>query len=202
MSSPSLSKLQQDLLNQLKTSISTGLSRDEASKRREHNGAFNVVDPPLKCPAWICCLLPCIKSIPSMKAFREVQPEDAEVLRDSKWTRYDAAGLVVGDIIRLEEGDVVPADCFLLTLAEEEMLVDLRNITGEVRARSISNVNNTSPTIKLYYGGQVLQGSGTCVVTAIGSSTLLAKLIREKKFPPIENVLGDEEAELHGIALI
>ena len=137
-----------------------------------------------------------------MKAFREVQPEDAEVLRDSKWTRYDAAGLVVGDIIRLEEGDVVPADCFLLTLADEEMLVDLRNITGEVRARSITDVNNTASIIKLYYGGQILQGSGTCAVTAIGSSTLLAKLIREKKFPPKENVLGDEEGELHGIALI
>jgi magnesium-transporting ATPase (P-type) len=200
MGTPSLSAAQQELLSQLKTSLATGLTRDEASKRREKTGQFNVVDPPLKCPAWICCLLPCIKSIPSMKAFREVQPEDAEILRDGKWTRYDSAGLVVGDIVRLDEGDVVPADCVVMTLADDEMLVDVRNITGEERARSITGTNNTAPAVKLYFGGQVLQGSGTCVVTAIGSSTLLAKLIREKKFPPKENVLDGDEDE--GIALV
>ena len=201
MTAPSLSLSQQQLLDQLQTTLATGLSRDEAAKRRERDGLFNVIDPPLKCPAWVCCLLPCIKSIPSMKAFREVQPEDAEVLRDSRWTRYDAAGLVVGDIVQLDEGDVVPADCVLLTLADHEMLVDLRNITGEERARSISSLNNTAPSVKLYYGGQVLQGSGTCVVTAIGSSTLLAKIIRERKFPPKENILEGEE-EVHGIDLV
>jgi magnesium-transporting ATPase (P-type) len=106
----------------------------------------------------------------------------------------------VGDIVRLDEGDVVPADCVVMTLTDDEMLVDVRNITGEERARSITGMNNTAPAVKLYFGGQVLQGSGTCVVTAIGSSTLLAKLIREKKFPPKENVLDGDEDE--GIALV
>jgi magnesium-transporting ATPase (P-type) len=36
-----------------------------------------------------------------------VQPDDAEVLREGKWIRYDHASLVVGDIIRLFEVCVV-----------------------------------------------------------------------------------------------
>lgn len=43
-----------------------------------------------------------------MKLFRLVQAEDAEVIRDGRWIRYDASSLVKGDIIRLESGDAVP----------------------------------------------------------------------------------------------
>ena len=51
-----------------------------------------------------------------MRQFRLVQPDDAEVLRDSRWVRYDPCSLVVGDVIRLAGGDVVPADCVVLGL--------------------------------------------------------------------------------------
>jgi hypothetical protein len=184
-----------ELLEELKSNILTGLSRDEAAARRE---TFNVVDPPLKCPAWICCLLPCIKSIPSMKKFREIQPEDAEVLRNSKWIRYDAASLVRGDIIKVMDGDIIPADCVILSLDESEMLVDMRIVTGQEKTTSI-----VAEMEKLYYGGRVLQGSAVAAVVAIGPDTLVANLIRDKKFPPktcvISGGIEDEEA---GISLI
>lgn len=193
--SASVSK--EDLLKELKTNSNTGLSRDEASERRE---TFNVVDPPLKCPAWICCLLPCIKSIPSMKKFREIQPEDAEVLRDGKWIRYDAASLVRGDIIKVMEGDIIPADCVLLSLDEDEMLVDMRIVTGEETTTSILEEME-----KVYYGGRVLQGSAVAAVVAIGPGTLVASLIRRKKFPPKASVLSelveDQDEEI-GILLV
>lgn len=199
----SLSQTQEDIIKELKTCPAKGLSRDEASKRRESDQTFNVVDPPLKCPGWVCCLLPCIKSLPSMKKFREIQPEDAEILRDSKWIRYDAASLVRGDIIKILEGDIIPADCVLLSLDEDEMLVDLRNATGEDNPKSIMSVDGTCPAVKLYYGGRLLQGSATAVVVAIGPNTLVASLIRRKLFPPKENVLGDvSEDEEVGISLI
>jgi magnesium-transporting ATPase (P-type) len=197
-----LSKTQQDLLSQLGTNIDTGLTKDQVSERREAATSFNVIDPPIKCPAWVCCLLPCIKSIPSMKAFREVQPDDAEILRESRWTRYDAASCVTGDIVRLAEGDIVPADCVVLTLQDDEMLVDVRNITGESKVRSIKPAGDDAPAVKLFYGGHVLQGSAMCVVTAVGSSTLLAKLIRKKKFPPKDLVDLEEDSEEDSIALV
>ncbi len=51
-----------------------------------------------------------------MRRFRLVQPDDAEVMRDSNWVRYDSGSLVIGDLVRLVEGDVVPADCVVMGL--------------------------------------------------------------------------------------
>jgi E1-E2 ATPase len=159
-----LSKAQKDLLRALKVNPSTGLSSEEAAKRRRDDGAGNTVDPPIKCPGWICCLLPCIKSIPSQRIFLSIQPEDAEVLRDGRWIRYEASSLVRGDVIRLEEGDTVPADCTILELEQQqwpsdnaansssdannnknnnrsnipELLVDQKYITGEDAPKSIT----------------------------------------------------------------
>mmetsp|Transcript_18421 Transcript_18421/g.27831 ORF Transcript_18421/g.27831 Transcript_18421/m.27831 type:complete len:209 (-) Transcript_18421:88-714(-) len=193
---------QKKILEKLEVNIDIGLSRDEASKRRQDNGTFNVVDPPIKCPAWVCCLLPCIKSIPSMRRYREIQPDDAELLRDSKWTRYDAASLVRGDIIKVMEGDTIPADCILLS-GDSEVLVDMRAITGEESTREIRSIEGYFQPVKLYYGGRVLQGSAIAVVSAIGPDTLVASLIQQQKFPPRESVLVNENDEEDvGIALL
>jgi magnesium-transporting ATPase (P-type) len=201
-----LSKAQEDLLRQLKTNRKSGLSTDEAAERREQDGCFNVVDPPINCPAWVCCLLPCIKSIPSMKAFRMIKPEDAEVLRDGHWVRYDAASLVRGDIIRLEEGDIVPADCVVLSVDDLQMLVDSRYVTGEEKPRTCEKNPNTdtSKPVQLFMGSHVVQGSGEAVVTAIGSNTKLAAVIRENKFPPKANLSIDftDEYPEAGISLV
>lgn len=156
-----------------------------------------------------------------MKLFANIQPEDAEVLRNSKWIRYDPASLVPGDVIRIEEGDVVPADCVLVQLTssstttnsgDEEFLVDLRPITGEERLKSITSANfsesSSGSLPKLYMGGKVVQGGATAVITTIGPNTLLAKLIAEKRFPPKEEILlsdsievAEGEEELLGIAM-
>ena len=201
-----LSPSQEALVLKLQSNVSTGLTTDQATARREQQG-FNVVKPPVDCPAWICCLLPCIKHVPSMKAFAAMRPEDAEILRNNKWIRYDASSLVPGDVIRLEEGDQVPADCVLLHIeeADGEILVDQRAVTGEDKPVS-ARVDATGhvPGLTLYWGGTVVQGAGTAIVTTTGAQTLVARLIREKRFPPTENVLltsaitADEE----GISLM
>lgn len=195
-----LSEQQLELLKELDTDFENGLTMDEASKRREDDGTYNVIDPPVKCPGWVCCLLPCIKSIPSMKAYRQLQPEDAEIMRNGRWTRYDAASVVRGDILRLEEGDQVPADCSVLTVEGLDVLVDVHGVTGEEKPRVITQEDGP---VKLYYGGHVLQGTCVSVVTAIGPNTLLATLIREGKFPPSENVVIEEDHDAEqGISLI
>ena len=194
-----LSEAQRDLLAQLKTNYENGLSMDEASKRREEDEAYNVIDPPVKCPGWVCCLLPCIKNVPSMKAFRQLQPEDAEIKRNGRWTRYDASSVVRGDILRLEEGDIVPADCAVLTVDGLDVLVDLHGVTGEEKPRVITEEDGPA---KLYYGGHVLQGSCVAVATAVGPNTLLAKLIQEGRFPPRETIVDEDDDAEQGISLI
>jgi hypothetical protein len=191
------------VLEQYGANLQTGLTTDQATQRREEAGTFNVVKPPINCPGWVCCLLPCIKSIPSMKAFAGIKPDDAEVLRNGKWIRYDSTSLVTGDVIRMEEGDVVPADCILVELlnnsGDEELLVDLRPLTGEERLKSFTeeSLTSSSEPPRLFMGGKVVQGRATAVINAIGPDTLLARLIQKKKFPPKEPIVMDEDFPLH-----
>lgn len=189
------------VLEQFGANLQTGLTTDQATQRREEAGTFNVVKPPINCPGWVCCLLPCIKSIPSMKAFASIKPDDAEVLRNGKWIRYDSTSLVTGDVIRMEEGDVVPADCILVELnsGEDELLVDLRPLTGEERLKSFKEDSLTSSVglPKLYMGGKVVQGRATAVINAIGPDTLVARLIQKNKFPPKEPIMMDDDFPLH-----
>ena len=149
-----LTSAQRNLLSRLNVNISTGLSTSEANSRRRGNNrrpssspasssysgntttaaaAANIVTPPINCPKWICCLLPCISKTRSMAYFAAVTPDDAEVLRNARWVRYDAASLVVGDVIRLDVHDVVPADCVIIAhgFRDELLLVgDESDVTG------------------------------------------------------------------------
>lgn len=217
-----ITALQRDLLARLKADYGHGLTSAEASERRNEDnyGGLNNVRPPLNCPKWICCLLPCINHIPSMKQFRLIQPDDAEVLREDKWIRYDHTSLVVGDILRLVEGDVIPADCTVISLGmdhvdtttiideedggssssneinnTDELTVDSHLITGEGKPRQIiSNASNgTVKSATLYYGSRVLEGACLAVVTATGSRVVLAKLIKEGRWPPGEDLSGEAE---------
>jgi len=176
----------------------SGYTTDEASQVREvvHNDIFNVVPPPVDCPAWLCILLPCINHLKSMKAYKNCIPEDAEVLRNGKWIRYDAASLVIGDLIRLEEGDTVPADCVVAVdnNHEGDLLVDLRVVTGQNRPKQL-NVNEvrTRSHRTLMFGGTVVQGHAMALVTAIGTETVLGQLIKNKKFPVPDKDSNEEE---------
>jgi E1-E2 ATPase len=197
------------VLQRYNITVEHGLTTDEAEARRELAGHYNTVDPPVQCPAWICCLLPCIKHIPSMKAYKQIAAEDAEVRRNGQWIRYDASSLVQGDIIRLEEGDIVPADCLVLFLEPgcSELLVDHRLVTGQekpVSARgptnashmSISSSSSSSSSssgglpgvsdlvgVELFWGARVVLGSCVAICTAVGPQTRVARLIATKHFP-------------------
>ena len=146
-----------------------------------------------------------------MKKFRVIQPEDAEVLRNRKWIRYDAASLVIGDIIRLVDGDIVPADCVIISLGMEHvdgtiengnenellnMTVDSHFITGEAKPCQISSdVDGKVEAKVLYYGSRVLDGAAIALVVKTGKRTLLARLIRDGRWPPNGDVSEDIKAE-------
>jgi len=182
----------------LSKQLKSGYTTDEASQVREsfHKDVFNVVPPPVDCPAWLCIVLPCINHLKSMKAHKNCTPEDAEVLRNGKWIRYDAASLVIGDVIRLEEGDIVPADCVIAIdhNDEEDLLVDLRAVTGQSRPKQLNmNEISTRNHRTLLFGGTVVRGYGKAMVTAIGTETVLGQLIKNRKFPVSEKDSIDEK---------
>lgn len=102
------------------------------------------------------------------------------VKRDGKLIKVKTSELVVGDIIYISEGDVVPADVRIVN-ANNLYICDLV-ITGET-----TSVLKTDAIIKgsslplgeqnnmAFLGSSVTKGSATCVVVATGTNTRLGK---------------------------
>lgn len=65
----------------------------------------------------------------SMDALAELLQPTAEVVRDGERRKIDAAGLVLGDVVVLDEGDRVAAD--LRLVEAEDLRVDESSLTGE-----------------------------------------------------------------------
>jgi H+-transporting ATPase len=91
----------------------------------------------------------------------------ARVCRDGAWAQVDAAGLVPGDLVRIQLGDIIPADVALLD--GEYLRVDQSALTGE------SLPADKHPGDAAYSGSVAVQGSMTAVVTATGQATYFGK---------------------------
>ena len=82
--------------------------------------------------------------------------------------------VVVGDIIKLESGDEIPADACLLE--STSLMVDESNFTGELYASKTTvkedfDKEATYPSDFLLRGSTVIEGNALCRVTAVGMDT-------------------------------
>jgi len=115
---------------------------------------------------------------------------EAKVIRDGRVIVINAEELVVGDIIELEEGDRIPADCRILR--SENFRCDESALTGEskpvkkydctVKKSALAERKNTA-----HYSTFCVKGSARCVVTACGMDTEMGKiagLLNEAKPTP------------------
>jgi magnesium-transporting ATPase (P-type) len=98
----------------------------------------------------------------------------AKVLRDGRETDAPAGHLVVGDVVNLSAGDVVPADCRLLEAHHLE--ADESALTGESLpvAKDVPPVlasDLADRTSMVYEGTTVAAGRGRAVVVASGAAT-------------------------------
>ncbi|HEX6403774.1 MAG TPA: HAD-IC family P-type ATPase [Pseudonocardiaceae bacterium] len=98
----------------------------------------------------------------------------ARVLRDGVLARRSAQQLVSGDVVELHSGDVVPADCRVLTAVG--LQVDESALTGESFpvTKSTTPVNASAVAERssmLYEGTTVAAGRGSAVVVATGAAT-------------------------------
>lgn len=103
-------------------------------------------------------------AIAALKAKLALQ---AKVKRAAQWLSIPARELVVGDLIRLRLGDIIPADAVLLS--GEPVQVDQSAMTGE----SLPVTHHTGDRV---YSGTILkQGEIDAFVVATGSRTFLGK---------------------------
>jgi Ca2+-transporting ATPase len=112
------------------------------------------------------------KAIESLKKMMTTQ---ATVLRDGKWLSIDSVNLVVGDIVKLQSGDKVPADVRLLQC--RDLQVDESALTGE-SVPVIKKEQTLDPETILadrrnmaYAGTLVTYGQAQAVIVATGDNT-------------------------------
>lgn len=106
--------------------------------------------------------------------------EKCWVKRRGKREEVDKKSLVPGDIVCLQAGDIVPADCLLTH--QENLLVDESVFTGEsLPAEKTTNLLNQVKSVNqarnlLFSGTAIQSGSAEAVVFATGYATQLGRI--------------------------
>src|SRR3989344_4279784 len=116
----------------------------------------------------------------AVEALKKLAGMKADVVRSGKREQIDSALLVVGDIIFIETGDKVPADCRIL---EESNLETLESsLTGESTPvkKDVNPVEEDSPIaerICMAFSGTIItKGRAKAVVTGTGMNTEIGKI--------------------------
>jgi Ca2+-transporting ATPase len=116
----------------------------------------------------------------SVDALKKLNRLKTKVVRGNKTTETDATEIVPGDIIKLEAGDVVPADARIISFSE--LNVDESPLTGEslpVEKNSDTIDKETELAERnnmLYKGTAITRGKVTAVITATGAATEIGKI--------------------------
>lgn len=106
-----------------------------------------------------------------------------EVIRDGKQVTIPIAEVVVGDLVSLRAGDVVPAD--LHVVKASGLMVDESALTGESfpREKDVGDIDTTKAlaerTSELFFGTHVVSGVGQGLVIFAGRDTQFGELSKE-----------------------
>ncbi|MGV0949864.1 MAG: cation-translocating P-type ATPase [Azonexus sp.] len=115
----------------------------------------------------------------AIAALRKLLPQYVKVMRDGQLVTPAAECLVPGDVILIEEGDNVPADCRLIS--GDGVRVNASTITGESipKARMPESVAGENPLDMknlLLAGTSLVSGQGRAIVFATGMRTEFGKI--------------------------
>lgn len=118
----------------------------------------------------------------ALAALRRLTGRTAKVRRIRATRVIPAAELVVGDIVLLEPGDVVPADARLLessacSTVEAALTGESTPVEKDARARfEEHDVSLADRSNMVWFGTSIAAGTATAVVTAIGMNTEVGKI--------------------------
>ena len=115
-----------------------------------------------------------VKAERAIAALSELTGPDARVLRDGEQRQIPAAAVVVGDVLLLGEGDIVPADARLVEAAA--LLVDESALTGESVPVDKTPEGVAGEDDVVSAGTVVTRGRGRAVVTATGAASAMGRI--------------------------
>ena len=132
----------------------------------------------------------------TVEALQALLPRRVLAVRDGAETTVEVTSLVPGDIVRLREGDQVPADGRLLDA--ESLRIDQSALTGESHAvlklPARGGGRDTVPRLDrpelVFAGTAVASGEGTALVIATGMATEIGAIAR------LTQALHDESSPL------
>jgi Ca2+-transporting ATPase len=117
----------------------------------------------------------------AMRALKRLAVPTVRVRRDGSVSEISSGGLVAGDVILLEAGNVVPADCRLLECYSLKIQESL--LTGETEAveKHIAPLHEDNPPIgdrlnMAWMGTTATTGRAVALVVATGMATELGKI--------------------------
>jgi len=126
-----------------------------------------------------------LKALASVEALAQLQVPHARVRRSGAVEQVESTGLVPGDLMLLEAGDIVPADGRILSSATLEL--QEASLTGESApvpkdATAVLDADTAlgDRTNLVFQNTQVTRGTATAVVTETGQSTqmgLIANMV-------------------------
>ena len=125
------------------------------------------------------------KSEEALEALQEMSAAQSKVMRDGKLVHLPSSELVRGDVIVLEAGDSVPADCRVIESAS--MKIEEAALTGEsvpvekhadvlALAAGVDDVPLGDRKNMCYMGSTVVYGRGRAVVCGTGMNTEMGKI--------------------------
>ncbi len=141
------------------------------------------------------------RSEKAIAALAQLTARRAEVLRDGQHTEIRAREVVPGDILVVDDGDVIAADGRVME--SRGLRVNESILTGEpgavAKSPEPSGDESATASTMVFAGTTVASGSGTVLVTATGPSTQLGAIYRsmqaaERQATPLEQrleVLGN-----------
>ncbi len=118
------------------------------------------------------------KAASLMADFKNFIPKEATCIRDGKKITIEARKLVPGDIVFLNLGDNIPADCVLLEASE--MKVNNASLTGESEDL-LRIVDEKTPNIfespnVAFFGTMCTAGKGVGMVFKTGDATVIGRI--------------------------
>lgn len=122
------------------------------------------------------------KAEAAIEALKNMTAATSKVLRDGKQITVKSEDLVPGDVILLEAGDSIPADCRIIECASlkiEEAALTGESVPVEKTDSVIGNGNEVSLGDRrnmCYMGSTAVYGRGTAVVCNIGMNTEMGKI--------------------------
>ncbi|MBQ8884981.1 MAG: cation-translocating P-type ATPase [Clostridia bacterium] len=140
----------------------------------------------------------------AIEALKEMTAATSKVIRGGKLVAVKSEELVVGDVVVLEAGDSVPADCRILecaSLKAEEAALTGESVPANKQEEALSieagkkDVPLGDRKNMVYMGSTIVYGRGLAVVVATGMQTEMGKIAdilaqTQNEVTPLQKRLG------------